>query len=109
MSGISEALVATAAGAFVAIPAVVAFNAYNRRLKTIVARTEALGQAFVAHLQKDAVRAGVDARDAPGVDVLVTAPPVPRPGEMPNPDTGSYSVYRSRFTADETAPESRPG
>ena len=32
MSGLSEALVATAVGIFVAIPAVVAFNAYNRRL-----------------------------------------------------------------------------
>lgn len=57
MSGISEALVATAIGIFVAIPAVVAFNSYNRWLKTIIGRTQALGHAVIAHLQKDEVRA----------------------------------------------------
>ena len=31
MAGLSEALVATAVGIFVAIPAVVAFNAFGRR------------------------------------------------------------------------------
>ncbi|AKU92330.1 MotA/TolQ/ExbB proton channel family protein [Vulgatibacter incomptus] len=53
MSGISEALVATAVGIFVAIPAVVAFNAYNRWLKTITARTNALGHAVVAYLKRE--------------------------------------------------------
>jgi biopolymer transport protein ExbB/TolQ len=53
MAGISEALVATAVGIFVAIPAVVAFNGYNRWLKTIVARTNALGHAVIAHLKKE--------------------------------------------------------
>ena len=48
MAGISEALVATAVGLAVAIPAVVAFNGFNRWLKTITARTEALGHALVA-------------------------------------------------------------
>jgi biopolymer transport protein ExbB len=51
MAGISEALVATAVGIFVAIPAVVAFNGYNRWLRTIVARTNALGHAVIAHLK----------------------------------------------------------
>ena len=53
MSGISEALVATAVGIFVAIPAVVAFNGYNRWLKTITARTNALGHAVIAHLKSE--------------------------------------------------------
>ena len=53
MAGISEALVATAVGIFVAIPAVVAFNGYNRWLKTIVARTNSLGHSLVAHLKKE--------------------------------------------------------
>ncbi len=57
MAGLSEALVATAVGIFVAIPAVVAFNAYNRRLRTVTARAEALAHALAAHLQKDEVRA----------------------------------------------------
>lgn len=51
MAGISEALVATAVGLAVAIPAVVSFNAFNRRLKTLTARTQALGHALVGHLR----------------------------------------------------------
>jgi biopolymer transport protein ExbB len=53
MGGISEALVATAVGIGVAIPAVVAFNLYNRWLKTVVARTNSLGHAVIAHLKKE--------------------------------------------------------
>jgi biopolymer transport protein ExbB/TolQ len=62
MGGISEALVATAVGIFVAIPAVVAFNAFGRWLKTIVTRTEVLSHALVAYLQRDEVRAAAPAR-----------------------------------------------
>jgi biopolymer transport protein ExbB len=51
MAGISEALVATAVGLGVAIPAVVAFNAFNRWLKAITARTTALGHAYVGFLR----------------------------------------------------------
>ena len=51
MAGISEALVATAAGLAVAIPAVVAFNGFNRWLKTLTARTNTLGHALVGHLR----------------------------------------------------------
>lgn len=56
MSGLSEALVATAVGIFVAIPAVVAFNACNRKLREVVTRAEALAHALASHLQKDEVR-----------------------------------------------------
>ena len=57
MSGLSEALVATAVGIFVAIPAVVAFNAFNRELKAAVGRAEAIAHALAAHLERDEVRA----------------------------------------------------
>ena len=57
MAGLSEALVATAVGIFVAIPAVVAFNTFNRRLRTVTTRAEALAHALAAHLEKDEVRA----------------------------------------------------
>ena len=51
MAGISEALVATAVGLAVAIPAVVAYNVLTRSLKNITSRTNALGHALVGHLR----------------------------------------------------------
>ncbi|SEU32139.1 MotA/TolQ/ExbB proton channel family protein [Stigmatella erecta] len=54
MAGISEALVATAVGLAVAIPAVVAFNVFNRQLKTLTSRTTALGHALVGSLRSEA-------------------------------------------------------
>jgi biopolymer transport protein ExbB/TolQ len=65
MAGLSEALVATAVGIFVAIPAVVAFNAYSRRLRGIVTRAEALAHALAAHLEKEDVRADPVPASAP--------------------------------------------
>ncbi|NPC85119.1 MotA/TolQ/ExbB proton channel family protein [Pyxidicoccus fallax] len=54
MAGISEALVATAVGLAVAIPAVVAFNIFNRQLKTLTSRANALGHALVGSLRAEA-------------------------------------------------------
>jgi len=51
MAGISEALVATAVGLGVAIPAVVAYNAFTRWLKTLVNRSQALGYALVGAMR----------------------------------------------------------
>jgi biopolymer transport protein ExbB len=48
MTGISEALVATAVGLAVAIPAVVAYNLFTRGLKSRVTRTQGLAHALVA-------------------------------------------------------------
>ena len=48
MSGISEALVATAVGLLVAIPAVIAFNAYNRVIKRRMANAEAIMKMILA-------------------------------------------------------------
>jgi biopolymer transport protein ExbB len=53
MAGISEALVATAVGLAVAIPAVVAFNIFNRQLKTLTSRANALGYALVGSLRAE--------------------------------------------------------
>lgn len=50
MTGISEALVATAVGLAVAIPAVVAYNAFTRWLKNLTASSNALSHALVGHL-----------------------------------------------------------
>jgi len=50
MTGISEALVATAVGLAVAIPAVVAFNAFTRWLKNMTGSANALSHALVGYL-----------------------------------------------------------
>lgn len=49
MGTIAEALVATAIGLFVAIPAVMAYNYFQRRVKLILASTEVLSQVVLAH------------------------------------------------------------
>jgi biopolymer transport protein ExbB len=51
MAGISEALVATAVGLFVALPAVVAYNQLQRALRRATQRATALGHAAVAFLE----------------------------------------------------------
>ncbi len=56
MAGISEALVATAVGLFVALPAVVMFNLYQRWLRRASQRASALGHAAVASLKALAAR-----------------------------------------------------
>jgi biopolymer transport protein ExbB len=53
MTGISEALVATAVGLFVAIPAVAAYNLFNRRIQGIMASSEALSDVLLAHLSAE--------------------------------------------------------
>jgi biopolymer transport protein ExbB len=51
MAGISEALVATAVGLFVALPAVVAYNLFQRGLRRATQRATALGHSAVAFLE----------------------------------------------------------
>jgi biopolymer transport protein ExbB/TolQ len=51
MSGISGALVATARPTAVAIPAVMAFNAFQRWLKRLSGSATALGHAWQSHLK----------------------------------------------------------
>ncbi|NRA44762.1 MAG: MotA/TolQ/ExbB proton channel family protein [Oligoflexales bacterium] len=49
MGGISEALIATAVGLLVAIPAVIAFNAFNRAVKKHMANTQSLIKVVMSH------------------------------------------------------------
>lgn len=53
MAEVGEALVATAIGILVAIPAIALFNAFQRVIKTRLARAEALGREVMAHLKSD--------------------------------------------------------
>jgi biopolymer transport protein ExbB len=49
MAGISEALVATAVGLIVAIPAVIAFNLYQRIVRRKISNSEAIKNLIIAH------------------------------------------------------------
>jgi biopolymer transport protein ExbB len=53
MSNIAEALVATAVGLIVAIPAVFAFNTFQRLVKTTLANTDALSHILLSHLRAE--------------------------------------------------------
>jgi biopolymer transport protein ExbB len=51
MSGISEALVATAMGLLVAIPAVIAYNYFNKKVREFAANAETVERIILAHLK----------------------------------------------------------
>jgi biopolymer transport protein ExbB len=51
MTSIAEALVATAIGLLVAIPAVAAYNTFQRLTKSTLANTEVLSRILLAHLK----------------------------------------------------------
>jgi len=55
MAAIAEALVATAVGLAVAIPAVMMYNFYQRLSRSILANTEALSHVLLAHLAGNGV------------------------------------------------------
>lgn len=52
MGAIAEALVATFIGLAVAVPAVIAFNYFQRRLKASMARSQIVAHMLLAHLRK---------------------------------------------------------
>lgn len=58
MAGIAEALVATAVGLLVAIPAVAAYNAFSRHVETAAAAAGGLGHAVLAYIK--AVKKGAE-------------------------------------------------
>jgi biopolymer transport protein ExbB len=60
MARISEALVATAVGLLIAIPAVAAYNAFQRIVRGILANTDALGHVLLAHLRALPSAAGAE-------------------------------------------------
>jgi biopolymer transport protein ExbB len=49
MAGIAEALIATAVGLLVALPAVAVFNTFQRLIRTHVAKSEAMTRVLLAH------------------------------------------------------------
>lgn len=70
MAGISEALVATAVGLMVAIPAVVSFNYFNRRVRTTMTQVDWMIELALAQLRAS----------EPAGDEIATADKVPARG-----------------------------
>ena len=58
MGAISESLVATAIGLVVAIPAVAAFNYFQRRIRATVANSDALTHIILAYAKGEAAQSG---------------------------------------------------
>jgi biopolymer transport protein ExbB len=53
MAGIAEALIATAVGLLVALPAVAVYNAFQRAIKTQVATADAVSRVLLAHAKNE--------------------------------------------------------
>ncbi len=53
MAGIAEALIATAVGLLVALPAVALFNAFQRAIRKQVATSDALSRVLLAHAKSE--------------------------------------------------------
>jgi biopolymer transport protein ExbB len=58
MAGVFEALVATAVGLLVAIPAVVAYNVFQRRVRAAMSGVDALAHAILSELRGEESTAG---------------------------------------------------
>jgi biopolymer transport protein ExbB len=69
MAGVFEALVATAVGLFVAIPAVIAFNFFSRRVRGAIGRTDALAHMLLSMMKPDQPAASPPARQSKPVQV----------------------------------------
>ncbi|MFO0789254.1 MAG: MotA/TolQ/ExbB proton channel family protein [Pirellulales bacterium] len=65
MSGVFEALVATAVGLFVAIPAVVAYNLFQRRVRKRMAEVDSLAHLILSMARADSRGAAAGATPSP--------------------------------------------
>jgi biopolymer transport protein ExbB len=64
MAQIGEALVSTAVGLLVALPAVATYNAFQRAIQVRLQRGDALGRELVAHLHRTGQNADTGVREA---------------------------------------------
>jgi biopolymer transport protein ExbB len=67
MAGVFEALVATAVGLFVAIPAVVAYNLFSRQVRTTVAQVDALAHLVLANVRVESKKGAAPGEPVPPV------------------------------------------
>ena len=96
MSSIAEALVATAVGLAVAIPAVAANNTFQRMIKSTLANTDALSRILLAHLKSEPLLAETPA------PVMVAVE------RKPTAKVSSASLKGSQGRKAEPKPESKP-
>jgi biopolymer transport protein ExbB len=75
MAGVFEALVATAVGLFVAIPAVVAFNIFQRHVRTRIAQVDSLAHLVLSTVRHDGRAVETPAAVAAAPSTAVAAPP----------------------------------
>jgi biopolymer transport protein ExbB len=83
MTSIAEALVATAVGILVALPAVAAFNYFQRRIAALLLATEVLSNLVLAYLSEHAAVAGGSSGARPAEvsgNASALALPSPTPG-----------------------------
>jgi biopolymer transport protein ExbB len=66
MSGIAEALVATAVGLMVALPAVVAFNIFQGRIRRTMGRVDALAHMILTGIREEAAKGSDKAEKVKG-------------------------------------------
>jgi biopolymer transport protein ExbB len=79
MADISEALVATGVGLLVAIPAVVAYNVFQRRVRRIATNAEAVEHLVLAQLKGEPLLPISDDNDASGTAVRELPSPATEP------------------------------
>lgn len=65
MAGVFEALVATAVGLFVAIPAVIAYNLLQRRVKITIAQVDSLAHMVLANVRAESKKGSSASETAP--------------------------------------------
>lgn len=74
MSALAEALVATAVGIAVALPAVAAYNYLQRRVETLLSGADVLSNLVLAYLAGEAPPPPADPRGSGGADAPVAVP-----------------------------------
>lgn len=92
MARISEALVATAIGILIAIPAVAAFNAFQRIVRGTLANTEALGHVLLAYLKSNTAPGALSVAAAHAGAGAPTDKPVAERASKPPASTREKSV-----------------
>ena len=89
MNNIAEALVATAVGLVVAIPAVFMFNTFQRIVKTTLSNTDALGHVLLSYLKSEPATATAGESPAPRRSAAPAKSSARKTEEAPADDGGN--------------------